>query len=262
MTLANYGKGVIFWESDAEAKRFVNEFQDVTSQDTYWFTDPNICGASEGGALLRSDGKPLTEAQCRRASNYGQSVERIRGLMDPQRAKPVWTFVEVGHPASEPEAPTITGPQIRAAVWSSLIHGARGIVYFNHSFGGDCGSQHILRDKCGAAVRPEVTRLNAQIARLAPVLNAPFVDGLATSSQGVDVAAKFYGGDIYLLAGSTSNQKQIGSISLSCIKAGKVDVIDENRSILIEEGKLVDSFDDGNSIHLYRLDGSVGCGLT
>ena len=48
-------------------------------------------------------------------------------------SKPVWAVVELGHPFSESDWPTITPAQVRAAVWQSLIAGARGIVYFNHS---------------------------------------------------------------------------------------------------------------------------------
>ena len=51
--IANYGKGVTFWESDRDAATFVNRFQDVVSADNYWFTDPNICRSSEGGRLTR-----------------------------------------------------------------------------------------------------------------------------------------------------------------------------------------------------------------
>ena len=38
----NYGKGVLFWETDAEAARFINQFQHVQSADGYFFTDPFI----------------------------------------------------------------------------------------------------------------------------------------------------------------------------------------------------------------------------
>ena len=38
---ANYGKGVGWWESNAQAQCFVNRFQDITSLDAYWMTDPN-----------------------------------------------------------------------------------------------------------------------------------------------------------------------------------------------------------------------------
>ena len=49
---SNYGKGVMFWETDAQAAKFINDFQDIVSVDTYWFTDLNICGASEGGGFF------------------------------------------------------------------------------------------------------------------------------------------------------------------------------------------------------------------
>jgi hypothetical protein len=62
LVYSNYGKGVTFWELDAEARRFVNEFQSVVSADNYWFTDPGICGPSEGGAALnRSTELPSEE---------------------------------------------------------------------------------------------------------------------------------------------------------------------------------------------------------
>jgi hypothetical protein len=65
---SNYGKGVMFWEADDQAKRFVNDFQQVVSSDIYWFTDPNISRSSEGGKLLNG-GLPLTPTQTRRAAN-------------------------------------------------------------------------------------------------------------------------------------------------------------------------------------------------
>ena len=34
-------QGRAFWETDAEAARFVNDFQEIVSTDHYWFTDPN-----------------------------------------------------------------------------------------------------------------------------------------------------------------------------------------------------------------------------
>ena len=52
MRYNNYGKGVMFWETDDQAERFVNDFQQVVSNDIYWFTDPNVSGSSEGGKLL------------------------------------------------------------------------------------------------------------------------------------------------------------------------------------------------------------------
>lgn len=256
---ANYGKGVTFWEQDSEASRFANDFQDVVSADNYWFTDPNICGSSEGGSMLPKP-RELSQSECRRAANYGWTVDRLRGLISPLGSKPVWAFVEVGHPATEDFAPTITGPQARAAVWSSIIHGARGIVYFNHSFGG-CYSQHVLRDPCGDEVRPWIAETNRQIHSLAPVLNAPFVDNAVVADGHADVSVKAYGGDLYIIAGSTTEQKQRVSFTLSCGEGRTVSVLGENRTLAVAGARFEDTFDDSNSVHIYRVDVGDGCGL-
>lgn len=256
---ANYGKGVTFWELNHEAARFVNEFQDVVSADNYWFTDPNICGFAEGGTMLPQP-RELSQAECRKAANYGWTVERLRGLIEPLGSKPVWAFVEVGHPATEDFAPTITGPQARAAVWSSIIHGARGIVYFNHSFGG-CYSHHVLRDPCGDEIRPWIAATNSQIRSLAPVLNAPFVDNAVAASGQADIAVKIYKGDLYIIAGSTSDQQQRVSFSFSCGSGKTASVLGEDRVLAMDGARFEDDFVDGNSVHIYRIEDGDGCRL-
>ena len=195
---SNYGKGVLFWESDAEAARFVNNYQDIVSADAYFFTDNNICSGTEGGSLV-AGGAPLSPAECHRAANYGATVRRLRGLVRPAGSKPVWAFVELGHPFSESDWPTITPPQVRAAVWQSLIAGARGIVYFNHSFSGPDQTQHILRDgsqpgSAYAPIRSVVTATDRQIRALAPVLNSPTVSSGWSQGPGTTAMVKWVNG--------------------------------------------------------------------
>ena len=258
LVYSNYGKGVTFWEGNENAATFLNEFQDFVSADNYWFTDPYICGPSEGGAVL-ANGQELDPGKCRLAANYGWTVSRLRSLIQPAMSKPVWAFVEVGHPFTQNDAPTITGPEIRAAVWSSLIHGARGIIYFNHSFGGACQTQHILRDACGEEVRPWVTAVNGQITGLAPVLNAPFLDGALAHGPGVDSAVKVHGNDLYVFAGSAQAGSQEAEFTLGCLPGTAVTatVLDENRTVAISNGTFRDTFEDGNAVHLYRIDGAA-----
>ena len=146
---SNYGKGVIFWLGNSDAEQFVNDFQQVVSSDVYWFADNDSCTQYQGGDMVANT-RALTTAECKRASNYGWTVDRMRSLdaIDGQR-QPIWNFVEVGHPFTNSAWPTITAPQIRAAVWHSIIAGARGILYFQHNFGGTCITHHALRDSCG-----------------------------------------------------------------------------------------------------------------
>ncbi|WP_396020071.1 hypothetical protein [Arthrobacter sp. ISL-85] len=257
MAYANYGKGVTFWESDGEAARFVNEYQDVVSADNYWFTDPNICGKSEGGSLVKGE-RSLTESECRLPANYGWTVDRVRSLVSPEGSKPVWSFVEVGQPF-DASTEAVTGPQIRAAVWNSIIHGARGIVYFNHSFGGGCRSFHVLREGCAQQTRAEVTALNRQLAELAPVLNAPFLDNAVIHNETVQSAVKVYDGSLFILTSSARAASQDAVFELPCLAngGGNVTVLGENRSLNMEKGTFQDSFPNGNAVHLYRLDGAA-----
>jgi hypothetical protein len=255
----NFGKGVTFWESDAQAARFVNAV-DLVSADNYWFTDQNICSQDEGGALLTGGTRPLTDAECHRAANYGATIKRLRDLVSPRRSKPVWAFVEVGHPFSENDWPSITPTQVQAAVWQSLIAGARGVIYFNHSFGGPDQTQHALREPAYAAIRSAVGTTDRQIGHLAPVLNASTVTSGWSQGSGTTAMVKWADGQFYVFAGSAGSAAT-GRFSLPCVGDATAKVLYEGRAIPVHAGSFEDSFVDGNAIHIYRIDGGSTCGL-
>ena len=253
----NYGKGVVFWLSEDDAARLVNSYQDVVSADTYWFTDPFIAGASEGGQLL-NDGRPLTESQTRRAANYGYTIDRLRRLdgMDVTR-RPIWAFVELGWPFSEGPGKggrAIKPAEMNAAVWHSIIAGARGIVYFNHSFGGPYPSQHVLRDRNYSDIRSAVRETNARIAQLAPVLNAPFALEYVKCDAGIRSMAKYYDNRYYIFSGNTDNETRDATFTVGGAINGVAKVIGEDRSVEIVDGTFTDKFEDGNTIHIYQID--------
>ncbi len=253
----NYGKGVMFWQTDAEAARFVNEFQHVVSNDIYWFTDPHY---KEGLVVpWLNDGKPLTMTQIRRAANYGYTVDRMRTLDAKDGVlRPIWNFIEVGWPYTETAAQgarTIAPAEVRAAVWHSIIAGARGIIYFNHSFNGPNPSHHVLRDRAYASVRAVVSSTNHLIIQLAPVLNAPFADAFATADPSVRIMTKFHQDRYFVFAGSKENSASTPTFRLTGFDTGTATVIAENRTIPISNGRFSDSFEDGNAVHIYRIDG-------
>jgi hypothetical protein len=183
----------------------------------------------------------------------------MRRLVRPRGSSPVWNFVELGHPFTENDAPTITPQQVKAAVWHSLIAGARGIVYFNHSFAGRCQSDNILRESCYADVRATVRTVNRQVRSLAPILNAPtLVSGWRHSST-TKAMVKWRGGQFYVFAGSAKNAASTGSFSIGCLGSAKAAVLGESRTIPVSDGSFSDSFADGNAIHIYRIDRTGGC---
>ena len=135
MRYSNFGKGVVFWETHAEAACYVNAVD--CRRMTCTGSPTRTCAASARAARCSPAGRGAhgdrvsAGVELRRTSS-----DRVRALVSPARSRPIWNFIEVGHPFTENDAPTINGPQIRAAVWHSIIAGARGILYFNHNFGG------------------------------------------------------------------------------------------------------------------------------
>jgi hypothetical protein len=258
---ANYGKGVIYWENWSQASKFIRDYQDVVSDDNYWFTDEDMCLASQGGEFYPARDLvhgTLPPGLCHLAANYGLTVSFIRKLAGYTR--PVWAYIELGHPFTEGNWPTISPQQVTAAVWHSLIAGARGVIYFNHSFGGPCQTDNVLRDPCYAPVRAAVTRLDNQIRQLAPVLNAPVADGVVTASPGVDLSVKWLDGHFYILAGSKTPGPQQASFRMPCVGSATITVLQENRTVRAIRGVFTDRFSDANAVHIYRVDGGSSCG--
>ena len=253
----NYGKGVMFWESDAEAACFVNK-QHVTSNDIYWLSDTNSCSSSSEGPAFFNMPAPLPDSVCRRPANYGHTVDRMRFLdaMDGNR-QPIWNFVETAQQGNRKPL----APEIRAAVWHSIIAGARGIIYFQHAWNGSClGDHHTIRSNC-EGTRQVVVDTDAQVKSLAPVLNAPTVSSGVSSTGPVRAMVKWSGGKFYVFAGSTGTAGT-GTVSIPCVgNATAVKLGETNDSRAVTNGSFSDSFADKNAVHIYRLDGGSSCGL-
>jgi hypothetical protein len=174
---------------------------------------------------------------------------------------PIWQVLEVGCPF--PSGGCITPAQARAAVWHSLIAGARGIEYFQHSFGGPCRGHHVLRDnRCYQPMINTITSVNAQIKSIAPALNGPKLTSGFTANQSVRAVAKWDGQHFYVLAGSMENAASMGNFSLSCVGNATATVLGESRSQPVVNGAWSDAFADGNAVHIYRIDGGSTCGLS
>jgi hypothetical protein len=250
---ANYGKGVTIWpttgwagHTNTSAACFINA-QDVTSADMYWHNDKWERDSPQSGTSW----------------GYGWNVERQRmyDATDGVR-KPQWGFVEVTD-LGELDGMSITPAEIRASVWHMLIKGARGIVYFQHDFDGTCLTHHALRETlsaCYGAKINAVTSVDQQIKSLAPVLNAPFVNGGRTVTGPVEHMVKLSGGNLYVFAAGRSAGNM--NFSMPCVGNATATVIGESRTIPISSGSFTDSFADGNAVHIYRIDGGTTCGLS
>jgi hypothetical protein len=258
MRYANFGKGVAYWNSNSQAACWVNSV-DVPSADVYWFSDSNACGPGEAG------GEPgvYTQNNCHVAANYGWLVNRVRSLVAPTHSKPVWSFVENNCPFGDEGWPCITGAEMRAAVWHSLIAGARGVVYFNHSFKANAAngcddSFHTIRE-C-APVRAAVTNTNAEVQSFASVLNARTLTGGMQATGNVKAMGKWDGRNFYVFAGATPGAGS-AQFAIPCVGNASATVAGEGRSLPVSAGSFSDNFADANAVHIYRIDGGSRCGL-
>jgi hypothetical protein len=256
MTQVNFGLFMLptpggYWYDDSVCSAFVNGKRDIVGMDFYGFTHPDRTAYMTRGAF------------------YGLQIDRIRacdamaGGTAPVDRKPVWGVVELGAPFSN--GGQITPPQMRSATWHTIIAGARGVLYFNHSFGGACQTYSILRDGCSlnVAMQAAVKAQNAQITQLAPVLNSATATGYVTTSPNIRATAKVGGSDapfgagIYTIAGATwsgggSQQATITINPAAGPTPRTASVLFEGRTVPIVAGQIVDTFADGNAIHIYK----------
>ncbi len=184
---------------------------------------------------------------------YG--IDRLRQWTDYK--KPVWMALEttnIGGDTPHPPTPTTT----KAEVWMSLIHGARGIIYFCHTWdsNGNLISETGLLDD--TAMSAAVKIINAQIIALAPILNTQSVgNGVTTASSStaipVDTMLKRYSEFTYLFAVSMRPGTTTATFTLRDFPAtASAEVIDESRTLPVTNGVFQDIFSN-YSVHIYKI---------
>jgi hypothetical protein len=234
----------------------------------------------KGGDIISFDIYPAAHDKPEVAGKLwyvARGVERLVQWTGGQKA--VWNCLECTR-IQNPKAKA-TPHQVRAEAWMSLIHGSQGLIYFVHEWQPRFNESALLDD---AEMLAEVTALNRQITRLAPVLNSPtMADAVRVSTANAEVpvaaAVKCHGGDVYVFAvamreGATTatfafaNGKlnaAAGAVQpadasaawrLRLAPASRVEVIDENRALSVKDGAFQDQFGPWDA-HLYRITGET-----
>ena len=277
-----FGKGVLFWESDAQAARFLT-YSATLSADSYWMTDSALEAPSQGGCNLlpgsaracgNGSGPGLTTAQRALPANYAYDVtelERLQALNG--RSKPVTVDVETGCPLND--GACTTPAAMRAAAWHAIIAGARGIIWFQHNFSGPCVDDNTFYDGSNPSspmyncrqtpgvtlhdVVKSVSAFNHEIARLNGVLLSPFAEHYVMIGRvDVSVMAKYSHGVFYVFAASGRPVRppargQVVTFRLAGGYTGPVRVIGEHRILHAVRGVFTDIFANADSVHVYKI---------
>ena len=256
---------------------------DVSSVDEYWFAGiraPAIASSVEWSAGVIWNGSvAVTADQVQRGSNYGSMIDAERKITGG--TTPIYAYIEDGGPYTQDTtaASYITPPELNWATWSSLIHGARGVIYFNDTFAyqGPGYSFWNMESAYYQAVQPgqtvsmyaQVKATDALIKQLAPVLNSPTAIGYATVNNpgyengatqslfsGIEVTAKDDNGQFYLLTDTRDSETQTNisaTFTLADKNATSVTVVGENRTIAVTNGVFTDTYATGATVHIYEV---------
>lgn len=268
---ANFGNGILrtFWATHTMANH--EALMDSSSADKYTYTSPDVTGIIDGGhdAPDWPNGVPVP-----RAYSYGWQADQMRRFQNQSSLKPVWTFVETAKPyLNESGARSIETYEIEGAVWSAIIHEARGIAYFQHNNDGR-GNYSIVEIP---AVHTAVKAINAKVQSLAPVLNTQSyyntsytVNGFTyyrySFGNGTDTMLKTYNGSAYIFAAlgmrpnndaCTSGTVDTTGSKTFTLPAGitgtTVTVVGEGRTIPVTSGSFSDTFANEYSHHVYQI---------
>lgn len=245
-TWSNFGNGITrTWWAPNTMDQFVQSV-DGASADKYAYTSPGVQD------LLRLSPRWPAGANPKSSAAYGWQVDQMRSFHATPGDRPVWAFVEAGRPyLNEPGAGTITPEQFEGAVWSSIIHEARGIAIFHHDNSGrSCVGDNVIIG-C-PEVRAIVTKVAADLRTLAPVLNT---QSYVWDIPGVDTMLKVHGGSAYIFAGIGLLESP-GTKTFTLppgVTGTTVEVVGEGRTLPVVDGRFTDTFAAEYTHHVYRI---------
>ena len=166
-------------------------------------------------------------------------------------SKPVWCVIECTKiDTRNPRKPTTQ--EVKSEVWMALIHGAKGFLYFCHSFVPPQDEAALLHDP---VMIKAVKDINTQVYSLASVLNSPDTKGYATVSSSntavpVDIMTKNHSKADYIFAAGMRCGYTTATFNVT--SGSSVEVLGEGRTINITDGKFSDEFIP-YGVHLYKI---------
>jgi hypothetical protein len=180
---------------------------DLGSVDLYWFANSGADSPTIGGDVY-GNGGPLSTAQTMCGCRYGDMMRPVYGTSVGMQANkyegawhtnnpvPMFSYVETADAFITGHL-DITPPELNWAVWSSINHGARGIIYFDKATA-PCNTFDYATSSCGTTIQSgnsvsihtQLVTTDGMIQTFAPEINSP----TALSYASVSPAPTTYGG--------------------------------------------------------------------
>jgi hypothetical protein len=252
---------------------------DVISVDIYWFGGDvplQWVGGNIFAIPMAFNSPSATRDQMARGSNYGNMIDVQRawgngtltgvspgsdayGKSGAASRIPIWALIENGTAFGNGFRNPL-GYEVVWAMWSSIIHGARGLDFFSTWWN-------------APGVQAEVTAANQQIIQLAPAINSPFARGYLISvtphgyifpvyeqnwlNGGTECCVHWFNGSFYIFA-TTRNSKSVTNTSATFTinpnaAVNQITVIGENRTIPVIDHQFTDTFANAWTVHIYQI---------
>lgn len=243
---ANFGNGILrtWWAQNTMDDHV--KLVDLTSADKYTYTSPHVWDITQISPDWPQGATVST------AASYGWQHDQMMRFQEAGKIRPNWVFVETARPyLTEAGALTIKPEQMEGAVWSGIIHGARGIAYFQHNNDGQCGTYSLV--DCSQALKDKATTVHAKIRSLAPVLNTQSYQ--YNFNNGTDTMLKAHNGSAYIFAGIGLKQST-GSKTFKLpagVNGTTVTVVGEGRTLTVSNGSFTDTFANEYTHHVYQI---------
>ncbi|MFP4057726.1 MAG: sugar-binding protein [Candidatus Brocadiia bacterium] len=215
-------------------------------------TDEQYAAYADACDILSFDVYPCNSIRPRgpqRLHLVAKGIARLRTWGGPEKL--VWCWIEANKIHKGPgRAPT--PEEVKTQVWMALVHGADGYGFFCHSWAG----KRLKVSGIEPQMREALAGINAEVHRLAPVLNSPAVPDGATVATGgdggVDVRVARHDGATYVFAVNMVREPAEATIAVRGVGDGQAEVLFEERTVAVRGGRLSDGFAP-YAVHRYRI---------
>ena len=198
--------------------------------------------------ILSTDPYPIGKAPVTKVAAHG---DVIREALRDHPSKTEWLVLQMfGSPPERwPRCPTPT--EERCMVFVALNHGAKGLSYFVYhpKVTREGGGDKFLSEELWQSMK-ELNRQTKQMSL--PYLLGKDLPGVSCGDEGIDLAAKEYNGETYVIACNTKDSPLDAEIKLGAGTSPKTAVVEfEGRTVPVVDRAIKDSF-PAYAVHIYK----------
>ena len=266
-----------------------NVHLNLPGDDLYWFAGSGVSSDQYDGGLIYTGNGTATVDQMARGSNYGDMVDTMRQWLttSPGNPAPICApYIETEDGLVGTGSRRILPQEWNWADWSTIIHGARCLLYFgttsNFGAGSTFGFETGILPGASISMYNQAIATHTLVKNLAPIINSPFALNYASVTpagytfptrnivwnNGIEIMSKYYSGGTYSNAtgsftngfyifsdvrGSSAQTNIVGTFTIANTGKTSVPVVGEGRNVTITNGgtKFTDTFANAYTVHIY-----------